>query len=143
MSENLRGAIKTFNIETINYINAFENFTRCKVKDCIITEEGLMFVVDAIYIGRILGVKGSNIKKIEERFKKKVRIIEFSDNIQKFILNLLYPIRPRDIKIADGRVEIVPADGRMKGLLLGRDRKNLKRLQELVLRYFKYTIEVS
>ncbi len=102
-----------------------------------------MFVVDSVYIGRILGVKGSNIKKIEDRFKKKVRIIEFSGNIQKFILNLLYPVRPRDIKIRDGKVEIVPADNRMKGLLLGRDRKNLKRLQELVSRYFNYTIEVT
>lgn len=143
MVEQAKAAVKRFNMEAIGYMNDFEGFTRCKVRDCIITEEGLMFVVDAVYMGRVLGFKGENVRKIEARFKKKVRIIEFSQDVTRFVRNLLYPVKPRDVRLQDDKVIIEAGDTRDRGMIIGRDRKNLKRLQELVSRYFSCTIEVA
>ncbi len=139
---SMKGSIKKFNLETMGYMNAFERFTSCKVKDCITSEEGLLFIVDSEYMGKVLGFRGESLRKLEARFKKNIKIIEFSNDVSKFILNVVYPLRPREIKPMDGRVEIVAGDTSMKGKLIGRDRKNLKRLQELVARYFRYDIEV-
>ena len=137
-----KGATRKYTAETIGLINLFENITGSKVKDCIIIEDGLMFIVDSEFMGRALGAKGNNLRKIEDRVKRKVKVIEFSQNIEKFIRNLVYPIKPREIRLQDDKIEIIASDSKMRGMLIGRDRKNLKRLQELVGRYFNYVIEV-
>lgn len=115
----------------------FENLTNVKVKDICFLKNTMMFVIEKGSMFKALGKDGSKIKKLENLFKKKVKLIEMNDDIKKFTSNLIYPIKANNIEFKDGILTISLDDMRTKGLLIGRERKNLKELKELLSRYFK------
>ena len=123
-----------FNI--IKFISAFESLTNASVKDCFIKNEKIIFVVKENQIGKALGKKGSNIKRIEGLFKKKIKIIEFNPDLLQFVKNTIYPVKVKDIKEEDSKVIITPADSKTRGYLIGRAAVNLRNTEEIVKRYF-------
>ena len=87
----------TFDIVAMQYLQLFERFAGAPAKDCIAQEnkhldtvqEQLLFVVDERDIGKAIGRQGANVKKLEQAFRKKVRIVAFSDDPCTFIQNLI------------------------------------------------------
>lgn len=123
--------------EAISYINLFESVSKAKIKDCFEEEKGLLFVVEEGYIKKALGQDNRNIRRIEQMTKKKIFILGFSSNPVKFINNLLYPIKVKNIEIDDKIAKIYCLDTRSKGKVFGRERENLKRIKLIVKKYFK------
>jgi len=123
-------------IKTIGYINIFEQVTRAKVKDCFV-DDGLVFVVQEGFLGKAIGKKGENVKKLAEKFKQKIRIIGFNSDVAKFVQNLLFPIKGYEIRKEDDKVVISCEEMKLKGQIYGRDRSNLKWINSMVNRYFK------
>lgn len=124
-----------YTADIMQYISIFENLTGAKVKDCILNE-GILFVVEENDMGKAIGKHGSNIRKIENILKKSVRLVEFSNNLPQFISNLIYPVQAKDIKEENGMVSIYCADAKSKGKIIGRDRHNLIKINEIAKRYF-------
>ncbi len=120
----------------MKYITLFESLTRAKVKDCIVNDT-VIFVVHENEMGKAIGKSGSNIKRIENILKKKIKLVEFSDNLTQFIGNLIYPLRAREIKEEDNIITIYGPDTKTKGLLIGRERHNINSIKDIVKRYFK------
>ncbi len=121
--------------EMIQYMNLFENVTHTKIKDCIIGEI-ITFIVEPGYIGKAIGKNGSNIKAVERLIKKKIRLIEFSSDVLQFTKNII-PIKAKDIYMENNVLNISTNGIKDKGLLIGRNRKNLDELKFIVLKYFK------
>ncbi|MFA4887333.1 MAG: NusA-like transcription termination signal-binding factor [Candidatus Nanoarchaeia archaeon] len=117
---------------TIGYINIFEKVTGANVKDCIEKDGNLLFIVEEGNIQKAL--KG--LGKIESLLKKKILIIGHSEDITKFVLNLLYPEKPDFIKFEHKILTIEVQDSRMKGRIYGRSRERLDWIQEVVKNYF-------
>ena len=109
-----------YDINLMKYISLFENVTRSKVKDCIDNNGNLIFIVENGEIAKAIGKKAINIKKIEGLLKKKVRVIEFNE----------------DISYENGVVTITDSSNKTKGMIIGRDAVNLKKHKEIVSRYF-------
>lgn len=123
-------------ITSINFINVFENLTGAKVKDCIIEEGKLIFIVDESNVSRAIGKNGSNVNKAKNFMKKEIQIISFTDDVTKFVSNLLYPVKVEDIK-SDGKiVNVIAKETAVKGKIFGRNRENLKRILNITKRYF-------
>lgn len=133
----------SYDQKTIGFINIFENLTRAKVKDCFQEDEVLVFVVQPGQIGLAIGKKGANIKKVGDKFRKKIRIIEFNPTPEKFMLNLIYPTKPKSIKVEENKIIIECNDNKEKGQIFGRDRTNLKRLQDILNKYYKLEIVLA
>jgi len=127
----------------IGYINVFEKLTRAKVKDCFQEEDSLVFVVQPGQIGLAIGKGGANIKKANNTFKKKIKIMEFNPSPEKFFLNLIYPIRPKEIKVEGEELQVTPNNNKEKGQIFGRERQNLKRIQDIMNKYFKLKIVLN
>ena len=125
-----------YDINLMNYIKLFENLTRAKVRDCI-ESEPLIFIVEENEIGRAIGKGGSNIRRLEELLKKRIKVVEFSSDVSQFIRNFILPLHANEVKSENGSVIIVGPDTKTKGLLIGRDKKNIMDLKEVVGRYFK------
>ncbi|MBL7148000.1 MAG: NusA-like transcription termination signal-binding factor [Nanoarchaeota archaeon] len=123
------------NKDTIQYINFFEKLTKAKVKNCF-ANNILTFVVNFGEMGKAIGKKGVNVKKIANLTKKKIKIVEFNPNPSIFIKNMIYPLKASEIKQDNTTIEI-QADTKTKGLLIGRNQKNLKDLKEIFNHYFK------
>ena len=123
-------------LESINNINLFENLTGAKVKDCFSEEGVLIFLVEEGNIKRALGKDGANINRVSKILKKEVRIVGFSNDVCKFVSNLIYPNKADNVGL-DGKVVIITAeDVGVKGRIFGRSRENLKKINSIVKNYF-------
>ncbi|MFH1972724.1 MAG: NusA-like transcription termination signal-binding factor [archaeon] len=130
----------TLDQEIIGFINVFERTTNASVKDCFKEEEGLVFVVQPGQVGKAIGKQGSNIRKLGALFKKRIRIIEFNPIPEKFFLSLIYPNRPKKVNVEEDILKVVCEDNKQKGQIFGRDRSNLKKVQDIFNKYFKLKI---
>ena len=121
----------------IKFISMFESLTRASVKDCFMQDDRIVFIVRENQIGLALGKGGSNIRRLEGVFKKKIKIAEFSPDLLQFIRNLEYPLEIKEITEKEGIVTITPPDSRTRGYLIGRAAVNLRNVEEIVKRYFE------
>ncbi|MBL7054784.1 NusA-like transcription termination signal-binding factor [Candidatus Woesearchaeota archaeon] len=124
-----------YDADLMNIIRLFENMTGAKLKDCI-SNERIVFIVEENEIGRAIGKHGVNIKRLENMLKKKIKVIEFSQNVLQFIKNLLYPLQVLNIENNDNIITITGPDTKTKGLIIGRNKQNLNNLISAVKRYF-------
>ncbi len=130
------------NKETIEKLNFFENLTKAKVKEIIEKEDKNVFIVDEGDLNKALGIKGKNIKMIENLTHKRIRIVEFSKDPLRFIKNFIYPVKPLNIELKDNLIEIKAEDRKSKGLLIGREGKNLEELNNLLKSYYNLQAKV-
>ncbi|RMF56099.1 NusA-like transcription termination signal-binding factor [Candidatus Woesearchaeota archaeon] len=126
-----------YDASLMKYMSLFEKVTRARVKDCFSDKNNiLVFVVQETQLGKAVGKKGVMIKKLESIFKRRLKVVEFSNDLVQFVKNYVYPIETRVISEEDGIVVIEGADARAKGLLIGRNAQNLRALEEVCRRYF-------
>ena len=127
-----------YDINLMQFINIFENYTKVKLKDCIELASGqLMFVVDdASDMGQAIGRAGANIHALEKHLKRKIKIVAFDPELRGFVKNLIYPLHAKEIREEDGVLVIVGPDTKTKGLLIGRERQNLESFKAIIQRYF-------
>ena len=127
--------------ETIDTINLFEAMTKSKVKNCYINKN-ILFIVNEGQAGKTIGKHGIKIKRLSFMFKKKIRVVEFNKNPEKFVENLIYPLQA-EITRNDNAIIIKAHDIKTKGLLIGRERQNLKKLNKIVAEYFDNNVVVQ
>ena len=130
-----------YDMQSIGLINLFEKSTGAKVKDFFIEDETLVFVVHPKELRKALEKGGEKIKRFSFSAKKRVRVIEFNENIEKFVMNLLYPLRP-ETELKEGILFIKGKDAKEKGQIYGREKTNLKRIQGIIHKYFKVEVKV-
>lgn len=128
-----------FDINLMKTISLFENITKASVKDCIEQGERLVFIVKQGDMSKAIGPKGQNIHKLEGMLKKKIKIVEYSDDLIEFVKNVVSPIKPDEVAEEDGIINIIPADSNSRGLLIGREAINLRGFENIVKRYFPIT----
>ena len=126
------------NTETIKLMNLFETVTHVPVKDCLVEENVVYFLVEEGYIKEAIGKNGSVVKTIENLIKKNVRIYEYSKDVIEFIKKLIP--NAKDIRIRnkdDVLIAEVKIDKSYKPILIGRGGKNIKIIKELLKRNHK------
>ena len=129
-----------YDARVIKYMSMFEAMTGVKLKDCFIDDNDIItFVVDDIYVGKAMGRRKQNLQNLEKIIKKKMKILGFSEDIKKFIKNIVYPLNIKDVKMEENVVKIFPPDARTKSILIGRNSKNLNNLKNILKRYFDIT----
>lgn len=125
----------TFDINTMKIISLFQAITRASVRDCIVDDE-IVFIVGEGEIGKAVGKGGSNVKRISSVLKRKIKIVEFSNELKTFIKNLIQPLRVENIEENEGIVVLTPVDSQTRGYLIGRGGLALRKLEEYVKRHF-------
>jgi len=127
---------KVYDVKLMQWITLFENLSGAKVKDAFLRNSSVNFIVEKGDLWKAVGKQGKNVKKIENLIKKKIRVIEFDEDVCRFVGNFIYPIKVEKIELEDKVVNICAQGAQTKGLLIGRESKNLKELKEILLRYF-------
>ena len=87
-------------------------------------------------IGKAIGKNGANIKYLENKLNKKIKVVEFNDDAIKFARNLINPVKTQDIKLADDILTVSVSGIKEKGQVIGRDSKNLNELKDILKLYF-------
>lgn len=126
-----------FDQKLIKFISMFESMTQAEVKDCIELDAIIIFIVAEGQIGKAIGKDGSNVRRLENLLKKKIRIIEHNNDLTKFIENIIYPNRAKEIR-QEGKIMIItPTDSKSRGFLIGRNAAILRSNENIVKRYFE------
>jgi len=88
-----------FDQELIKLMSYFEQKTGAAVKDCFYDTLGkLTFVVAPGELGKALGKKAANLKELEKRLDKRVRISEFAPSRHVLVLNFIAPLKVKDVE---------------------------------------------
>jgi N utilization substance protein A len=124
--------------DTLRYITLFENVTKTHVKDCMETEEKLVFVVEPGQANRAVGKGGENVIHLKNTTGKNIQVIEYSDDAEQFIKNVFYNYGVQSVAL-ENRGNIVHAtvtvDPKVKGRAIGKNGRNLKIARDIVARH--------
>ena len=126
--------VQVFNTEAIQVINLFESFTGVSVKDCLIQEKTVYIVVEEGKINLAIGKNGTLVKELERILKKNIKIFEYKAELKDFVKSLIP--QAKSVEIKDKVVE-VKVDKTDRPIVIGRDSKNLKIVEELLKRNSK------
>lgn len=125
-------------LDELRYISLFESVARASVKDCLIDGDRVTMVVKTGDMGLAIGRNGDTVKKAEKLLGRHVEVIEYSDNVNEFIKNVLSPIVPKRIAVSkrsDKRIAYVEVPTKDKGLVIGRNGKNIEKVKMLLHRH--------
>lgn len=127
-----------YDAELIKLRGLFEKVTRTTVKDCFYDSNNkLTYVVDQGMVRKALGPKNVNLFKFQDAIKKKIRIIEYNADVEKFIRNVYHPLTIAEITEHGEGVYILSSPNyKARGLLIGRNAANLRNVEALVKRFF-------
>ncbi len=125
--------------ELMSLIALFQAVTRADVRDCFVDETSsiLTYVVEENNLGKALGKKAVNIKKLEQKLNRKIKVVEFKPEVKSFIKSFLFPLKVSDVSDDNGIIKIIPADIKSRGMIIGRNASNLRNLEKVVQRFFK------
>ncbi len=123
--------------ESIRCLTLFESLTGASVKDCIVQDDKVIFVVKKGDMGLAIGKGGINVERAKEIIGKKIEIIEHSDIPEEFIANIFKPIKVnvRIVEKSNKRIAIVNVNPQYKGLVIGKGGKNINKAKELAKRH--------
>ena len=104
--------------EILGLSSLMQKITRAKVVDCFHDPELIYFVVAQGEMGKALGKGAVNVKRLSQEIGKKVRIVEFSSQAEKFVKNLIYPLQVEKIIIGEGIIEIQDSNKKTKRITM-------------------------
>ena len=128
--------------DQIRLISLFQNVTKTTARDCLDDEkqDKIIFVVNEDKMGLAIGKGGSNIKSLQNILKRRVELIEYSDDPIKFLKNILNSKLVNEVKLdtkQDGSLQAtVIVDQGNKGLGVGREGRNAEKARLFAKRYF-------
>ena len=127
----------------MKYIQLLQNMTGATVVDCIVDEdeETIIFTVKKGEVGLAVGKGGEKIKRFRDMTSKRVEIYEYLPEPEQFIRNALKPAKVKDIRLVDRmagkRIAMVNVDPKDKGIAIGKNGSNIKKIRFLAQRYFE------
>ena len=128
----------TFSNETVQFINLASKYCRASIKDCVVEDDRIIFVVEKGQLGIAIGSKAKNLEKLRALFKKNVKFVEFDEDKEKFIRNLCKPHQINNVVIEGDdnasviRIEVNPRD---KSKLIGKGGRNINMIRKLAQRH--------
>ncbi len=122
--------------------SVMEKISGARVKDCFQDEDTVYFIVALGEIGKAIGKGGMNIRRVEGELHKKVRVVEFREQVQDFVRNLVYPVSVEEIAEEESVIVLKDRSPKTKGLLIGRNGKNLRFMNRAVQRFFNKEVKV-
>ena len=129
----------TIDMQDMRYLNLFSRITRINTRFCFKYNEIIFFCVPRELLSKAIGEKANNIKQLNEVLRKRIRIIACPEGIQSiksFIQSIVNPVTFKDIEVKDNEV-ILTAGGQSKASLLGRNKRRLLEMQQIVSNYFQ------
>jgi len=126
-----------FDQASMQIMAMFEKLSRATIKDCIIDDAQAVFIVAQGEVGKAVGPKGINIKKMERQLNKRVKVAEYSDDVCQFVANLCMPAKVKSVTLEGNIIKVAPADLQSRGFIIGRNASTLRKYESIIKRYFE------
>lgn len=119
--------------QSIEIINLFQNLTGATVVDSISENGEIYFVIAEGQYGLAVGKGGAKIKNAEKVFKKTIKVLEYAENAEKFVKNVIP--ESQEIMI-NGKHILVKIRQSDRAKVIGKGGKNIKILNRFLQRLF-------
>ena len=129
--------------ETLGLSSLIEGMLRVKVMDCFMEEEMIYVVVPAGELGRAIGKGGSTLHRLQDKLQKRVKLIEYRDNLLEFVRSAIHPLQVEEMVQQEGKLVLRDHSPKTKGLLIGRGGRNLQVINRAVQRFFSTEVVVE
>jgi NusA-like KH domain protein len=130
----------------MGYMRIFENITHTTLIDCFEDQKGVLnFFVEQNDIGKAIGKKATNIRLLEDKFNKKIKVSAYNADLKSFLNNLLFPIVVESIEYdsESNIVQIQDPDFNKKSMIIGRNASNLRNYEYIARRFFPDLKEIK
>lgn len=140
MSEKIKLSPDEFRL-----LSLFQSVTSADARDCILDDklQRVIFVVNRGQMGMAIGKGGSNIKQLQTVINKRIELVEHSDQPAGFVKNIFNSDMIIEVKINDkmdgSKQALVVVDAKKKGLVVGKDGRNVEKARLLAKRYYNIT----
>ncbi len=119
----------------MRYINLLDKVARVKTRKCFVHNNVIFFAVNKEDVSRAIGPAAINVKKIQEQIGKKIKVIredEGLEDIERFIVDVVSPIKPKYVEVKDGSVTITAGSSQNKASLIGRNKRRFLELKKII-----------
>lgn len=135
----------TINMQTIRYINLLDKASHVKTSKCFFYNGFIFFAVNKKDVSRAIGPAAFNVRKIQERIGKKIKIIAEARGIedaQRFIEGIISPIEIRNVDVDNNVITITAGNSQNKAALIGRDKRRYEELRKIIQEYFNRDLKI-
>jgi N utilization substance protein A len=129
--------MQRFDTETIRLMTLFENVTGAPVKDCVTDNNTVYFIIEEGKVGIAIGKNGNSVRHAERMIGKTIKIFEFSNELSRFVKNLIPQATEVKIRNESERTIVeIRVEKKDRALVIGRDGKNLNLFKQLLQRTY-------
>jgi N utilization substance protein A len=125
--------------EARQLIGFIETESGATVRDCLVNDERVVFVVAPGEMADAIGPQGQTVARIEDRINKRVELVEDADDPGTFVANALRPAAVYDATVRDREGETVAypeVNTADFGAAIGRGGQNIQTATDLADRHF-------
>lgn len=130
--------VNTIDMKDMRYLNLFERITRVQTKYCFDYNNALIFAVPRNLISKALGRDVSNLKRLSEILKKRIKVVAIPDgekDIKHFIETIVSPVTFKEVEITENEI-ILNAGPQSKAALIGRNKRRLLEMKGIIKDFF-------
>lgn len=130
--------IRTISFKERRYIEELRILTRATALDCIIDErfDRIIYLIKEGDMGLAIGRKGNNIRKMQRVLGKRVEMVEYSPEIERFTKNVFKPAEVTGVERRDdGKITVYVSKGDL-GIAIGKGGCTIEKARNLLSRYF-------
>lgn len=105
-----------------------------KTSKCFVYNNTIVFAVPREMVSRAIGPAGINIRNIQEKLGKKVKVISEANELweaERFTRDVVSPLKFKSIELKDD-VFVLTAGSESKAALIGRNRRRLDELNQIL-----------
>jgi N utilization substance protein A len=126
------------------YIEELRALTNATAIDCLIDDrfDRIIYVIKQGDMGRAIGKKGDNIKKMSRVFGKRIEMVEFSEKPDHFIANMFKPATVLEVLIDrdDCPVTVIVPEKNDIGIAIGKGGATIEKARLLINRFYNKDI---
>lgn len=120
-------------------MNLFGKITRIDTRFCFIYNDTIFFCVPKHLLSKAIGEGGKNVRLMHNILGKRIKIIPMPNGIQHitpFIQTIVEPITFKSIEINNNEVILTAGTTQNKAMLLGREKRRLSEMQNVIRNFF-------
>ena len=139
--------MSVINMQTMRYINLLDRVSRVKTTKCFVYNNVIIFAVPSSFVSRAIGAGAENIRILQGQLGKRVKIISEPNGIgskdaEKFVSDIVAPIKFKSAEIRDNVLAISSGGTQNKAGLIGRDKRRLIELEQIVKDVFGLDVRI-
>lgn len=133
------------NMQTMRYINLLDRVARVRTRKCFIYNNIIFFAVPRVMVSQAIGPNAQHVRELQEKLGKRIKIISEQhglENAQKFVMDIVSPVRFKSLELTHEGVVITAGSPQTKAALLGRNKKRLEELKQIIEDNFHVELKI-